>query len=371
MKNSFTVHDLPKAERPREKILSGGSFYLKEKELLAVILGRGIKGESVFVTAERLLTHFKTIDKILEAPVQELMSIKGIGPAKAAQLKAALEIGRRVFQKGKKIKVQPFLKWAGGKSQLLEQYAPFFPQQYNFYFEPFLGGGAVFFYLEPEKAILGDSNKDLIQCYKVVRDNVKELIELLKFHKKNHSKQYYEKIKKEYNAKTLTNIERAAAFIYLNKTCFNGLYRVNSKGEFNVPFGRYKNPQIFDEENLLEASRLLKKAQLYDGDFSIILNYARKGDFIYFDPPYYPVSKTSNFTSYTPEKFLEEEQRRLAECFRELDKRGCKIMLSNSDTPFIRNLYKNYRIEKVIANRFISCVGKKRGPITEVVILNY
>jgi len=374
MGKSFTIHDLPKSERPREKILRfGGGFYLKDKELLAAILGRGIAGESVMVTAEKLLARFKTIDKILQAPIQELISIKGIGPAKAAQLKAVLEAGKRTFGKKeqKKIKVQPFIKWAGGKSRLLEQYAPLFPQKYNRYLESFLGGGAVFFYLEPEEAILTDYNRDLIQCFSVVKNSIKQFIHLLKTHKDRHSKEYYKKARKDYNTKKLSNIEKAAIFIYLNKTCFNGLYRVNSRGEFNVPFGKHKNPSIFEEENLLAVSKLLKRAKLYSCDFSKILTYAHKEDFVYLDPPYHPLNKTSNFTNYTTEKFLEDEQRRLADVFRKLDKKKCKVMLSNSDTEFIRNLYNNYRIEKVKANRTINCIAAKRGPINELVILNY
>lgn len=374
MKKSFTIHDLPTSERPREKIIrSGGGFYLRDKELLAAILGRGIAGESVLVTAERLLARFQTIDKVVQAPIQELTLIKGIGLAKAAQLKAVLETGRRTFEKEaqKKIKVQPFLKWAGGKSQLLGQYASLFPQRYNRYLEPFLGGGAIFFYLEPSKAILGDYNKDLIQCFLVIKNNVKQLIDLLKIHRKRHNRQYYEKMRKDYNTKRIGKTERVAIFIYLNKTCFNGLYRVNSRGGFNVPFGKYKNPSIFDEENLLTASKLLKRVKLYSGDFSEVIDYAVKDDFIYLDPPYYPLSKTSSFTNYTAERFLEDGQKRLADIFRELDKKKCKIMLSNSDTGFIKNLYKDYRIEIVKANRAISCIASKRGPINELVILNY
>ncbi|XOA43137.1 MAG: Dam family site-specific DNA-(adenine-N6)-methyltransferase [Candidatus Nealsonbacteria bacterium] len=374
MRKSFTIQDLPISERPREKIIrSGGGFYLRDKELLAAILGRGIAKESVLITAERLLTRFRTIDRVLRAPIQDLMMIRGIGPAKAAQLKAVLEAGKRTFGKKiyKKIKVQPFLKWAGGKAQLLEQYAVFFPQRYNRYFEPFLGGGAVFFYLEPNKAILGDYNKNLIQCFLVVKNHVKQLIDLLKIHRKHHNKEYYGKMRKDYNTKRLGKTERTAIFIYLNKTCFNGLYRVNSKGGFNVPFGKYRNPAIFDEENLLATSKLLKRVKLYSDDFSKILDYVKKDDFVYLDPPYYPLSKTSSFTNYTSERFLEDEQKRLANVFRKLDKKKCKVMLSNSDTKFIKNLYKDYRIETVKANRNISCVGNKRGPINELVILNY
>jgi len=274
------------------------------------------------------------------------------------------------FQKkiGRKIGVQPFLRWAGGKSQLIRQYSPLFPRRYNHYLEPFLGGGAIFFYLEPRRAILGDFNKDLIQCFSAVKNNVKQLIDLLKIHREYHSKTYYEKSKENYNTKELSEVERAAIFIYLNKTCFNGLYRVNSSGKFNVPFGKYKNPLISHEGNLLAASWLLKRSQLYCDDFSKVLDYAQKNDFVYLDPPYYPLNKTSSFTNYTSERFLEDEQKRLSEVFRELDKRGCKVMLSNSDTEFIRNLYKDYRIKIVKANR---CISRMGGKINELVILNY
>lgn len=370
-KTSFTIHNLPREERPREKIKQDGPYKLSDKELLVLLLGRGIGGESVMVTAQRLLGHFRDIEKIANASIEELSSIKGIGLAKAAQIKSAFELGKRVYHREHEVKAEPFVKWAGGKSQLLAQYAPLFPPQYNNYLEPFLGGGAVFFHLKPLKAILSDLNVDLMNCYEVIKNNVNKLIEVLKHYQSQHCKEFYYQVRNQYNTRTLDKIERAVAFIYLNKTCYNGLYRVNSKGEFNVPFGKYKNPNIFEEANLRAVSKLLKRTALYTISFEKILDFAQSDDFVYFDPPYYPLTKTSNFTSYTQDVFLEKEQEKLSEIFKELDKKGCKVMLSNSDTEFIKRLYKDYRIEIVWANRFISCAGEKRGPITELVILNY
>lgn len=267
-----------------------------------------------------------------------------------------------------------FVKWAGGKKQLLAQFKPFFPKEIKRYFEPFVGGGAVAFYLlkthpEIEKIYLSDINEELITTYYVIKNNPKELITLLKEYKKKHNKEFYYKIRSQ-NIKTLNKIQIATRFIYLNKTCFNGLYRVNSKGEFNVPIGSYKNPLICPEENLKEISKLLQKDDTKVRQFYEVLKDAKKGDFIYFDPPYYPLNKTS-FTKYTKDKFLDEEQKHLAEIFKELDKRGCKIMLSNNDSPFIKELYKEFYINIVKATRMINCDATKRGKINEIVITNY
>ena len=277
-------------------------------------------------------------------------------------------------------RVPTFVKWAGGKTQLLKQIKPFFPEKIDRYFEPFVGGGAVFFYVkkryDPEEAILSDSTEELVNCYKIVRDNVDELIELLMDHKKNHSKdsnKYYYQIRAT-NPSDLTNIERAGRFLYLNKTCYNGLYRVNSKGIFNVPLGRYKNPSILMEDNLREANNLLQGVTIKHQDFSHVLEDARRGDFVYFDPPYYPMTSTAYFTSYTPHNFLEEEQTRLADVYKKLGKKGCLTMESNSDTKLITELYKEFkgvRIEIVKAKRMINSDATKRGEINEVLILNY
>ena len=265
-------------------------------------------------------------------------------------------------------KIKPPIKWAGGKTQLLSQLRPLFPKGFNLYLEPFVGGGAVFFDLQPDRAVLIDSNFELINFYQVVKNNLEELLRDLGKHK--NSKEYYYKIR-SLDPDQMDNIKRESRFLYLNKTCFNGLWRVNKKGQFNVPFGRYKNPNYRDEENLRMVSTTLQNAELIHGDFSIVLDHASSGDFVYLDPPYYPLSKTANFTSYTEVSFGDEDQVRLAEVFRKLDAKNCNVMLSNSDTEFIRNLYKGYDIKVVYAKRAINSKGNKRGPITELVIRNY
>lgn len=271
--------------------------------------------------------------------------------------------------------IPTFVKWAGGKKQLIEQFKPFFPKEIKRYFEPFVGGGAVAFYLlkthsEIEKIYLSDINEELILTYDTIKNNLEELIKLLKEYKAKHNKEFYYKIRSQ-DVKTLNKVQIATRFIYLNKTCFNGLYRVNSKGGFNVPIGSYKNPLICPEEDLREISKLLKKDDIKVKQFYEVLKEANKGDFIYFDPPYYPINKTSSFTTYTKDKFLDKEQKHLAEVFKELDKTGCKVMLSNSDTLFIKNLYKDFDITIVKATRMINCDATKRGKINEVVIRNY
>jgi len=348
-----------------------GARNLTDRELLITLLGRGVRGESVVVTAERLFGRFRNLSRIAAAPIKDLSEIRGIGNAKATQIKAAAELANRINRDYKS--PEPFVKWAGGKSQLIDQYSAFFPPRYKYerYFEPFVGGGAVFFHLRPEKAILSDLNKDLINCYQIIKKQVVKLIEILKEYQIRHTENFYYKIRDDYNSQILNNIERVAAFIYLNKTGFNGLYRVNNKGGFNVPLGSYKSPSIFDENNLMAVSKLLKNADLYAMPFENILSYIKSNDFIYFDPPYYPLNKTSKFTNYTKDAFLENEQERLADVFKQLDKKGCKIMLSNSDTKFIKKLYRGYRIKLVKANRFINCIGDKRGPINELIIFNY
>lgn len=269
-----------------------------------------------------------------------------------------------------RVAASPFVKWAGGKSQLLPQMARFFPDQADFarYFEPFLGGGAVFFHLQPSKALLSDSNAELIEVYRVVRDNVEELIRALGVHRNDPD--YFASVRSQ-QTEHLTPVERASRFIYLNKTCYNGLYRVNSRGQFNVPFGRYKNPRICDSEALRAASMALAATTLEVADFAAALKEAGRSDFVYLDPPYHPLSTTSSFTGYTASGFGEREQRRLASVYREADERGALVMLSNSDTPLVRELYSGFRIVPVLANRAINCRGDRRGPITEVLVLNY
>lgn len=275
----------------------------------------------------------------------------------------------------KAIDAKPFVKWAGGKGQLLPHYKIFFPRSFNNYIEPFVGGGAVFFYLfnnkrfvfDKEKTLI-DFNPELINCYEVIKNKVEDLIATLGNGKYTNEKIVYYKIRAE---KPKDAVERAARILYLNKTCYNGLYRVNGKGEFNVPFGGYKNPTICNLKNLRFVSKILKKVKLLCDDFEMCLNFGKDGDFIYLDPPYQPLSKTSAFTSYTFNSFSEKDQKRLSKVFIELDRKGCKVMLSNSDTPLIKKLYKNYRIETVYAKRAINSKSSGRGKIPELIVLNF
>jgi len=266
----------------------------------------------------------------------------------------------------------PFLKWAGGKRQLISQMDKFFPKNYNKYIEPFIGGGAVFFHLLPENSIISDSNPDLINCYNVIKEDVEGLIKSLKKHK--YEKDYYYEIRaldRDQNKYAeLSDIEKASRSIYLNKSGYNGLYRVNSKGLFNVPFGRHKNPKICDEENLRKVSQVLKNVDIYQGSFEICLDFAEKDDFIYLDPPYYPLSDTALFTSYTKDSFDKASQLKLFEVFMELKRRECNIMLSNSYSEFILDLYKDFKIVTLKAKRNINSNSKKRGLVNEVLILN-
>jgi len=274
-------------------------------------------------------------------------------------------------------KPKPFVKWVGGKRQLLAQFRLmdlYPPEKFDIkngrYFEPFVGGGAVFFDLLPQTAFLSDLNNELVVTYNVIKNDVENLIKSLKKHKLD--KEYFLKIRAQ-NPEKLSDLNIASRFIYLNRTCFNGMYRVNSKGGFNVPFGKYTNPLICDENNLRKASRALKNVEIKKQDYKEVLKKAKKGDFIYFDPPYYPVSKTASFTSYTSEGFFDKEQIELRDTFMELHKRGCFVMLSNSDTPFINKIYSEpkLRITKVQAGRAINSDASKRGKITEVLVTNY
>lgn len=279
-----------------------------------------------------------------------------------------------------KEKPKPFVKWVGGKRQLLEQFKImnlYPPEGFNpligRYFEPFVGGGAVFFDLLPKKAFLSDLNTELVIAYNVIKSDVESLIDSLKTHK--NEKEYFLKIRAK-KVEDLNDIEIASRFIYLNRTCFNGLHRVNSKGSFNVPFAGNKNPLICDEINLRRVAESLKYVEIKNQDYKKALKKAKKGDFIYFDPPYYPLTKTSSFTSYTKEIFLDKEQVELRDVFVELTNRGCFVMLSNSDTSFINKIYsevgdKRIKINKVYAGRAVNSNASGRGKITELLITNY
>lgn len=270
---------------------------------------------------------------------------------------------------------KPFVQWVGGKREMIPHYKQYIPKSFNYYYEPFLGGGAMFFYLQPKKAILGDNNEELVLAYEAVRDTPQKVIELLKKFKIKHSKELYQTIRSIDRTsnilKTLTKPEIAARLIYLNQTCFNGIYRVNKLGQFNVPIGSSLNRLICDEVTLLKDSIILKNTKIECSDFSTITRNAKKNDFVYFDPPYFPISIYSDFTRYTKEKFFKEDQIRLKEKVDELTKRGCKIMMSNSDCDFINNLYSNYKKIKVFSNRTLNCKKDKRGKVTELLIINY
>ncbi len=269
----------------------------------------------------------------------------------------------------------PFLKWVGGKGRLLAQLLPLLPPgvERMRHVEPFTGGGAMFFARSPERALLCDLNASLVDTYLAVRDDVESVISELEVLSIAHASGSYYRVRERYNAerRALSRNERAAMFVYLNKTCFNGLHRVNRRGEFNVPEGRYKNPNICDEHALRAASSALAQADIRHTSFEGLLSLAKPGDFVYLDPPYEPVSTTASFVAYGADGFSQADQTRLRDVVNELDRRGCKIMLSNSDVPFIRNLYTDYRIDTVAAPRAINCDAEKRGLVSEVVVRNY
>ncbi len=295
----------------------------------------------------------------------------------------------------KKEKLKPFLKWVGGKGQLIEKIEEFYPfdQNINKYAEPFVGGGAVLFDIlnkfELKGVYISDVNFDLLNCYNMIKEKVKELIEKLLIleeefliKSKEDRKLYYYEKREEFNElKTKRNksdlLERAALTIFLNKTCFNGLYRVNKKGQFNVPMGDYKNPKICDEENLINISKKLKNVDIICGDYKKSYDFIDENTFVYFDPPYRPLNQTSSFTSYTEYAFGDKEQIELGEYFKLLDGKGAKLLLSNSDPKnedendnFFDDLYKEFNIERVEAGRAINSNGRKRGKITEILVSN-
>ncbi|HEM4413989.1 TPA: DNA adenine methylase [Streptococcus suis] len=272
--------------------------------------------------------------------------------------------------------LQPFTKWTGGKRQLLPVIKSLMPDNYNSYFEPFIGGGAVFFELIPKKAIINDFNSELINCYRQIKDNPQKLIELLVEHQKNNSKDYYLELRsvdRDDRIHAMTDTERAARIMYMLRVDFNGLYRVNSKNQFNVPYGRYKNPKIVDSDLILSISQYLNKnnIEILTGDFEKAVEDVGAGDFVYFDPPYIPLSETSAFTSYTHEGFSYEDQVRLRDVFRKLDKKGTYVMLSNSSSPLVEELYKGFNIHKVEAIRTNGAKASSRGKISEIIVTNY
>lgn len=274
------------------------------------------------------------------------------------------------------VKVVPLLKWAGGKRQLLPQMREFFPQCFTTYVDPFIGGGAVLFDIDPKNAIMNDSNPELINLYTVVKNNPDGLVSALTRHSQNHSKEYFYRIRaldREPNFQQCSEIEKAARTIYLNKTCFNGLYRLNRSGQFNVSFGKYDNPKIVNKDEIFAMSEFFnsRNVDMRCGDFSKVLHNLPKGSFVYFDPPYFPLSKTSSFTGYTKEGFIIEDQIRLSEECNKLNSEGIKFMLSNNDVPEMHELYKEYNIHKMSVNRAINSDKTGRGKIQELLVTNY
>jgi len=275
------------------------------------------------------------------------------------------------------IKAKPFVKWAGGKRQIINELKRYVPEEYNCYYEPFIGGGALFFELAPKHAVINDSNKELMNVYKVMTDDEKysKMCKLLNnYETKNSEEFYYEIRNKDRDTEKfdkLNDYTKAARTIYINKACFNGLYRVNSKGQFNVPYNKKTNVNTYDSENLLVVHMYLtmNDVKILNVDFEEALKEAKEGDFVYIDPPYDSVN--SSFTSYTEEGFGTEEQRRLAKVYKELTDRRVKVMLSNHNTPLINELYNKFNIHVIEAKRSINSNGKKRGKVEEVIITNY
>ena len=269
----------------------------------------------------------------------------------------------------------PVVKWAGGKRQILDQITKYVPETFSTYFEPFLGGGAVLFELQPQKAVVNDISEELMLVYKVIKENVDELIADLQQHK--NEKDYFYRIRgldrDRQQYKMLTPVQRASRTIYLNKTCFNGLYRVNKAGQFNVPFGNYKKPNIVNEDILRAVSSYFNQANIKFAcqDFAVVLEEAEKDDFVYLDPPYDPVSETASFTNYARDGFDRKEQTRLKETCDQLHKKGVRFLLSNAATEFILDLYQDYRIEIIQAKRAISARADRRGDVDEVLVMNF
>ena len=273
---------------------------------------------------------------------------------------------------------RPFLKWVGGKGRLLSQYSLLFPSSFNSYYEPFVGGGAVFFKLAPSKANINDLSQVLVNAYSNLQSDVENVIKVLSKLEKEYltlnddaRKEFYYEKRSAFNELHDGEFLKTALLIFLNRTCFNGLYRENSKGEFNVPIGKYKNPRICNSETLRAVSDALRSVEITCSDFIDAVKNAKRNDFIYFDPPYHPLNPTSNFTSYHENDFTSFDQERLRDTFNRLSEKGCYVMLSNSNTPLIKELYKEFNINIVYAGRAINSIASKRGKIQELVITNY
>ena len=276
----------------------------------------------------------------------------------------------------KEVTLQPFTKWTGGKRQLLSVIRELMPKTYNRYFEPFVGGGALFFDLAPKDAVINDFNAELINCYQQIKDNPQELIEILKVHQEYNSKEYYLDLRssdRDERIDMMSEVQRAARILYMLRVDFNGLYRVNSKNQFNVPYGRYKNPKIVDENLVSAISTYLNNNQIEikKGDFEKAVLDVQPGDFVYFDPPYIPLSETSAFTSYTHEGFSYDDQVRLRDTFKKLSDTGAYVMLSNSSSFLVEELYRDFNIHYVEATRTNGAKSSSRGRISEIIVTNY
>lgn len=269
------------------------------------------------------------------------------------------------------VAAQPIVKWVGGKGKLLPELLARAPKTFRRYHEPFAGGAALFFRLRPAEATLSDLNACLIDAYRAVRDDVEAVIRALAHHRDLHSEEHYYLARDAWNASDPLSADmsvRAALFLYLNKTCYNGLWRENKRGKFNVPAGHYANPGILDEGRLRAASASLARVDLQWRSYEHVLQTAKVGDFVYFDPPYDPVSETARFTGYAAGGFGSDDQRALAKVFDALAARGCAVMLSNSDTPFTRELYRNHRVDRVLAPRSVNSRADRRGAVGEIIV---
>ena len=283
-----------------------------------------------------------------------------------------VELDHSLLKNRSKILSKPLIKWVGGKRQLIEQIKKYMPQNFNNYVEPFVGGGALFFELKKNNSIINDFNAELTNLYEIVKSKPNELIKDLKKHKTTEDYYYtIRELDRKDSYKKLSKIKKASRFIYLNRMGYNGLYRVNSKGYNNVPFGKYINPMILDESNILSCSRILQTTTILTGDFEQVKPYIKKGDFVYLDPPYVPVSSTANFTSYTPQGFDFNMQIRLKFFCDYIHSIGAYFMLSNSYTDLILELYSDYTIKTVEASRALNCKSSGRGKVNEVLVFNY
>lgn len=325
--------------------------------------------------------NFDTLEKFclyLNCNVNDLLVLKSNTHSKLQELVDSFpdtDNVKRVPTTHKDSTAKPFLQWVGGKREMVAQYTQLFPKEFNRYFEPFFGGGALFFHLAPDKAFLNDINPELVITYRAVKENPEAIIDILSILRRKHSKELYMAVRaldREYDLLgDFTSEEIAARMIYLNQTCFNGIYRVNKNGQFNVPIGSSLNRVICDPYAIRNASVALKGTEMTSVDFEKTLDDVKRGDFVYLDPPYHPISEYSDFTRYTKEKFYKKDQLRLRDAFANLAQKGAYVMLSNSDAEFIREIYNEFNIHEVSSGRLLNSRAEKRNKVTELVITSY